>query len=147
MIAHHDDRRSVAISLVKLAHHGVELLIQPVNVPEVLLRLSIGTNGVFVVGGPPENVRLQVAARKVKEQQAVFVVVDGVFKQGQPFFQHQVGLLQEFIVAENAVFAGIVIFLKAGGVEQTQPARHAFDKRARLRQLRGALGSTFSGVM
>ncbi len=82
----------------------------------------------FLVRVPPEDVRLQIAAGKIKEQQTVVVIVDGIFEQGQPFLQDFVRLLDEFIVVEDAVLAGVSSLLenrwcKTGPAYRELPAR------------------------
>ena len=60
----------------------------------------------ILISVPPEHVRLQITAGEIKEQQSVFIVVNRIFKQRQPFFHHHRGLSAEFIVIENAIGSG-----------------------------------------
>jgi len=61
----HEDGCPAAVLVHDLADHLVELLIQPVDVAEVLLRLVLGPGGVFLPGSP-EQVRLEIAAGEIE---------------------------------------------------------------------------------
>ena len=58
--------------------------------------------------------RLEVAAGKVEEEQPVVVVVDGKIEEREPLVEHDPGLACKFVVAEDAVGARLVVFLKPG---------------------------------
>ena len=108
------------------------------DVAELRLRLGIGADRVLLVRVPPEDVRLEVAAGEIEEEQAVVVVVDRLVEERQPLVQHHARLPGEFIVGEDAVGPGLVVFLKARGVERAQLGRHVLDERLGLRHpLRG----------
>ena len=89
----------------------------------------------LVVRIPPEHMRLKVAAREVKEQQAVVIVIYGVIEERQPLLENHARLLEELVIDEYAVGPGFVVFLKTGGVEQAQLLRYVLDERIRLGQL------------
>ena len=111
-----------AVAVHQVADHGVELLVEPPDVAELCLRFGLGTDRVLFVGVPPEDVRLEVAAGKVEEQQAVVVVIDGVVEEREPLFQDHARLPGELVVGEDAVRSCLVVFLEARGVERTEPA-------------------------
>ena len=62
------------------SHDLVQALIQPADILVPVLCLAAVPDRMFVVRVPPEHMRLQIATRKIKEQQAVVVIVDGVVK-------------------------------------------------------------------
>ena len=106
-------------------------------------RTNAGRDRVLVVGVPPEHVRLQVAAGKVEEQQSVVVVVERVVEQGQAFFQDHVGLLKEFVVGEDAVFAGTVILLETRRGEKPETLGSLVRAAIACQDLAVALGTPF----
>jgi hypothetical protein len=68
VVAHHDDRRLAAVAIHEVADHRIELLVKAADEVEPRFRLGRGTDRVLLVRVPPEDVRLEVAARKVKEE-------------------------------------------------------------------------------
>ena len=149
MVAHHEDRRLPAVAVEDVAHHGVEPLIESLDVLEISAGLGAAIAcGCVLVEVPPEHVRLQVTAGEIEEQQPVVVVVHRIFEQRQPLFEHHRGLPDEFVVGEHAVGSGLVVFLETGGVEQPELVR---DVLARIPAgsdicTAGADGSMLIGV-
>ena len=85
-----------------------------------------------IVRIPPEHMRLQIAAGKIEEQQAVVVVVEGVVEEREPLLEHMPCLLGEFIIHKDAIGARFVIFLEAERAEEPQFLGDFRQKRRRL---------------
>src|SRR5262249_5429744 len=87
------------------------------------------------VRGPPEHVRLEVAAGEIEEQQAVIVILNRMLKERETFLKHHVSLSQIFVILKDIILARIVIFLKTSRVKQAQVLRDVLNKCWRLRYL------------
>ena len=140
-------RRPASVAVHQVADHLIEPLIQPPDVAEICLRLVAAPRRVLVVRVPPEHVRLQIAAGEIEEQQPVVVIVDRVVEQGQPLLQDDSRLFQILVVGEDAVLAGAVVLLEAGGVEQAELLGDVLDERRRFGYLLGrGAGSMLTGL-
>ncbi len=85
-----------------------------------------------IVRVPPENVRLQIAAGEVEEQQSIVIVVDRIVEQPETLVENHRGLPDELIIEEDAVGTRLVVLLKAGRVEQSQLRGNVADETGRL---------------
>jgi hypothetical protein len=117
VIGQHEQRR-IAVDLRQhLAEHLIDLLVKFFERCSVLSGERGVVRGTLRIGQPPHHVRVQIEARKIKEEQALVKFWELGIERPPMFGEHGVRLFQIFFIVEHARGERLRVFGNALGVE------------------------------